>query len=469
MKFPFWLPMTVLTVLGFGVNALGTSAIAATFDTAEVESDRFVLMAAPVGSGGAQRIRENVTHQLVIVEQLNDSRPCWREHNGNPALVDPLLLEFDFTGICGRSADSNAYSIRTAGEDLGRQYSLRIVERQGDLVLVALTREDPFHPIEIGRTRDTTENFSRIDLQPGWRLTRRMYNGEPLGHLYLTNEQSLQALLAASPRWSALSPPAGANVSEPSVGRVESAPDTEPTTVVPDLFRRTPESDANTSEPSASEGSEVVPDLFRRVPEPETDSEPSAIRIEVTEPEVEGAEPEDTASGAGAIAPTTEPQQLPVPDDLPPTATAETPETSESSSEAGRREVEFRQNPAPQGANSQPVNPPSSELPLIFINPSPLPSGSSTPNNPSPNSPNSPPPSPSDLANAMGFSFRVIVEADSPDTQERVREIVPDAFRTTLDGKTVIQAGLFYSRDEANALQQQLIQANLRAMVVSIN
>jgi N-acetylmuramoyl-L-alanine amidase len=357
---------------------------------------------------------------------------------------------------------------------LGRQYSLRIVERQGDLVLVALTREDPFHPIEIGRTRGTSENFSRIDLQPGWRLTRRMYNGEPLGHLYLTNEQSLQALLAASPRWSALSPPGGASSSEPSVGRVEPAPDAElttpdaePTLTVPDLFRRTPESDANTSEPSAPEAPEVIPDLFRRTAEPETDvSEPSEIRVEVTEPEAEDAEPGDTGSGVGAIAPTTATQQLPVPDDLPPPATAETPA---SISEEGRREVEFRQNPAPQGPNSQPVNPPSSELPSIFINPSPLPSGSSTPNNPSPNSPNSPPPSPSDLANTMGFSFRVIVEADSPDTQERVREIVPDAFRTTLDGKTVIQAGLFYSRDEANALQQQLIQANLRAMVVSIN
>jgi Protein of unknown function (DUF3747) len=425
------------------------------------------LLAAPVGSGGTQRIRESVTHQLLIVEQLNDGRPCWREHSSNPTLVDPLLLEFDFTGICGRSADSNAYSIRLAGEDLGRQYSLRIVERQGDLVLVALTREDPFHPIEIGRTRGTTENFSRIDLQPGWRLTRRMYNGESLGHLYLTNEQSLQALLAASPRWSALSSPAGTSGSEPSAVRVEPTSDAEPTPTVPDLFRRTPDADANAPESTPPEASEVIPDLFRRTPEPETDgSEPSGIRIEVAEPEEDVAEPEDRGSDPAAIAPSIEPQQIPVPDDLPPMATAETPA---STSEEGRREVEFRQNPAPQGANSQPVNSSSSELPSIFVNPSPLPSGSSTPNNPSPTSPSSPPPPSSDLASTMGFSFRVIVEADSPNTQERVREIVPDAFRTTLDGKTVIQAGLFYSRDEADALQQQLIQANLRAMVVSIN
>ncbi|HEY9609043.1 DUF3747 domain-containing protein [Allocoleopsis sp.] len=153
---------------------------AATFDSAEVKGDNFIAVAAPYG--------EN-KHQLLIIEQLSNRRPCWSENGSNPVSVDPLLLNFDFTGICGRSTDSNGYSLRMSGEDLGLEYILRIVERNGDLVLVGTPRINRSAPeIEIGSTQGMSNGFAKIILNPGWRFTRRTYQGKSLGHIYLTTD-----------------------------------------------------------------------------------------------------------------------------------------------------------------------------------------------------------------------------------------------------------------------------------------
>jgi hypothetical protein len=101
-------------------------------------------------------------------------------------------LNFDFTGICGRSTDSNGYSIRMNGEDLGLDYLLRVVERDGDLVLVGSNRRNLAAPtIEIGRTQGISNGFQKIVLNQGWRLTRRTYQGKALGHIYITSDSSV--------------------------------------------------------------------------------------------------------------------------------------------------------------------------------------------------------------------------------------------------------------------------------------
>ena len=184
-----WLRLACLATLGIGAGGFWTEAIATTFDSQAVNPSSFVTLAAPIGT---------TSHQLLILEQLNNSRPCWRE-NGDRTTVDPLLLNFDFTGICGRSTDSNGYSVRIGDEDLGWRYSLRLVERQGNLVLVAASNTDRSSPeLEVGRTQGRSGGFLKINLNPGWRLTKRVYNGQPLGHVYLTNDQSLPTLIAAA-------------------------------------------------------------------------------------------------------------------------------------------------------------------------------------------------------------------------------------------------------------------------------
>ncbi|MGC9504728.1 DUF3747 domain-containing protein [Baaleninema sp.] len=178
-----------LSTFGFGATFTPKPAEAALFGQQEVTQRDFVAVAAPVGDTGR--------HQLLVIEQQSSSRPCWSESGANPTVVDPLLLDFDFTGICGRSTDSNGYSIRVGGQDLGIQYSLRVVRQGDDMVLMGI----PFRPnqptLELGRTA-YTRDFARIDLNPGWRFAKRTYQGRTLGHVYLTNDLSLSALAQQS-------------------------------------------------------------------------------------------------------------------------------------------------------------------------------------------------------------------------------------------------------------------------------
>ena len=178
-----WLQVALAATASFFTVGALSPTTAATFDTQEVTASNFIAVAAPYG---------NNQHQLLIIEQISNKRPCWSESGSNPVTVDPLLLKFDFTGICGRSTDSNGYSIRMAGQDMGLDYLLRVVERDGDLVLVGSHRVNRAIPdIEIGRAKGMTEGFEKIVLNPGWRFTRRTYQGKALGHIYITSDSAI--------------------------------------------------------------------------------------------------------------------------------------------------------------------------------------------------------------------------------------------------------------------------------------
>ena len=177
-----WLQIALAATASFVTLGSLSPTTAATFDSLEVNSNNFIAVAAPFGSN---------QHQLLIIEQISNRKPCWSENGSSPVTVEPLLLNFDFTGICGRSTDSNGYSIRMNGQDFGLDYLLRIVERNGELVLVGTHRTDRKAPeIEIGRTRGMGSGFDKIFLDPGWRLTRRTYQGKALGHIYLTTDST---------------------------------------------------------------------------------------------------------------------------------------------------------------------------------------------------------------------------------------------------------------------------------------
>ena len=157
------------------------------FGKAEVKGENFVVMAAPRGFSG--------DFYLMIVEQQSEAQPCWQERGAAPIEVDPLLLTFDYTGICSRMADSNAYSIRMDDRDLGLNYSIRVVPQDGELMLRGFSNSDfSAPPIDIGRTYGVSSTgFTRIVLNPGWRLTRRVYDERELGHIYLTSDLPLVA------------------------------------------------------------------------------------------------------------------------------------------------------------------------------------------------------------------------------------------------------------------------------------
>lgn len=182
--------LAALATVAFSTVSPLVPAMASTFQQQEVDQSKFVAIASPFQSGSA--------HQLLVVEQISNTQNCWSEKPSSSTsltLIDPLLRNFDFTGICGRSIDSNGYSIRTAGQDLGWQYSLRIVRRNNDMVLVGAPVNKTMPELEIGHTKGLTSDFAKIELNPGWRFTKRLYDGKPTGHVYLTNDLDVAAIV----------------------------------------------------------------------------------------------------------------------------------------------------------------------------------------------------------------------------------------------------------------------------------
>jgi len=154
---------------------------AATFDEQEVDQSLFVAIARPYGQN---------QYDLLVIEQIAGKKDCWAEDGSNPVLIDPLLLKFDFTGICRRSTDSNGYSIRVNGEDQGLNYILTVEPSNGELLLVGKNRNNPTQgEVLVGRTQGMASGFLKIILEPGWRITKRAYKGKILGHVYFSTNQ----------------------------------------------------------------------------------------------------------------------------------------------------------------------------------------------------------------------------------------------------------------------------------------
>ncbi|NJN32343.1 MAG: DUF3747 domain-containing protein [Synechococcales cyanobacterium RM1_1_8] len=191
-------------------------AASSTFTEAAVQPEQFIVMAAP---------RNSTDYNLVIVEQKSSQRPCWSEKNG---IVDPLLLNFDFSGICSRATDSNGYSLRMGGEDLGLQYSLRLVNQGSYVALMAQPNRRNQAVIELGRTQTASQDYLAITLKPGWSLSRRVYDGTPLGHIYLSNQMASTIASAPSQPKPAVTAPV-----KPPAPPIATAPVTVPVATTP--------------------------------------------------------------------------------------------------------------------------------------------------------------------------------------------------------------------------------------------
>lgn len=182
MKLTTKLAAIAVATLGT-VTALTPALAAIKFGQQEVDQSKFIAIAVPLKRSNSQ--------QLTILEQVSNKRPCWQESrtSSGPVKVNPLLLTFNFTGICSRATDSNGYSIRIAGTDLGMRYNISLQRTATDTLLVGTDRRNPYsEPVVIGRTGGITNDISKIQLTPGWRFTKRTYNGKALGHIYLTND-----------------------------------------------------------------------------------------------------------------------------------------------------------------------------------------------------------------------------------------------------------------------------------------
>lgn len=390
-----WL-LVLLSVLSLGGGLRGHAATASQFEQREIDQSRYIAIANPSGVNA----EGETAYQLLILGQMDDSRACWGEIGSNPVAVDMFLLEFDFTNICSRSTDSNGYSVRLAGQDWGLEYSLRIIRRDNDLVLIATNNREFRGPrIEIGRTYGIPDGPAKIILNPGWRLTQRTFEGNPLGHIYVTNDEALPVLIAA----------------------VQSPNQTDQQTNA--IAPVNPQ--VSYPEPSTT----ITPEIVEGVP-------------------LAGIEPNNSAPTLvdPALTPATEAE---MPPDLTTPPSVLQPEELE-------REVEFSQTPA--SSSSDPASPTSAAVGDLL-----------TPTNSIPQQPDATPPPPPDIATVLGFNYRVVVYTDTPEQQDQVRTLVPDAFLIALNGRPAMQAGLFVELNDAEQLQQRLINQNLSAEVLPVN
>ena len=161
------------TGLPHSANAQGS-----VFTAADVDESQFVMVSAPIGKGESS--------QLNIYEQRTSARPCFAVSGASPAVVDPLLASFDFTGICNRYIDGNGYSLRIGGDDLGTRYRLSVVKTGSDIELLAVPTRDPSRPtMVVARSGGPGNGFLKLNLESGWKLMRRQYGKRTLGHLYV--------------------------------------------------------------------------------------------------------------------------------------------------------------------------------------------------------------------------------------------------------------------------------------------
>ena len=176
------------TVAAVGLALAATSPTTAfaqgsLFTTVPVELNNFVLVSAPIGKGERS--------QLNIYEQRTKKRPCFAVGTGVPAVVDPLLSTFDFTGICNRYIDGNGYSLRIGGDDLGTRYRLSVVNTGRDIELLATPTRNPSQPtMVVARAGGAASGFIQLKLEPGWTLRRRAYGKKSLGHLYVYRDST---------------------------------------------------------------------------------------------------------------------------------------------------------------------------------------------------------------------------------------------------------------------------------------
>ena len=158
------------------------------FDSAAVPEKQFAVLAQPIGRD---------QWKLLVLEQIKAHPRCWRARQDG--LVEPSLNRFNFSGICKRYLDSNGYSLRSGGQDLGTRFRFRLKPSGTSLRLEALDPQQRA-PLLVGQAakpaRRDPNGFVALQLEPGWALERRVYQGRQLNHLYFAHQAPVNRLLA---------------------------------------------------------------------------------------------------------------------------------------------------------------------------------------------------------------------------------------------------------------------------------
>lgn len=220
------LPLKLATMATIGASAIAPfqAATATDFEEFAVDQSQFVAVAVPFNFK---------QYKLAIIEQVPGKQACWRESGSRPTTVDLLLLEFDHTNSCRKAVDTNGYSLRYDGKDDKVEYTLNLVSNNGQLQLIADHQDPRQQNLVIGRTNGIIEAPMKIELDPKWQFTKRLYQGGAIQHIYMSNNPNPQVLenVATLPT---TNDPANINPSQPATTQPQPLPQDQPVATQPE-------------------------------------------------------------------------------------------------------------------------------------------------------------------------------------------------------------------------------------------
>ncbi|PZD73454.1 hypothetical protein C1752_02144 [Acaryochloris thomasi RCC1774] len=428
------------SLLGFLFSSQPATAF--TFEQTEVSQEKFVAIAVPLTQGNS--------HNLLILEQISAEKECWEEDTAQ-GVVDPLLLNFDFTGICGRSTDSNGYSIRVAGQDLGLDYKLSVKKRGDVLALVGYSYKDSRAPeLEIGRTTQSGSGFLKIELAPGWRFAKRAYDGKTLGHVYLTRDAFPETTHIAAQEVEKETANASDEKSKLAAVEYDRPKDAQSDVSEKDAENIAIEATGKKSKEQNSSKVALTKPVSIPVPTPGL---PKKAGIPLSPPKVPGLAGSSSSAARPAQAsktasPFTTPIQIPVPQprQLEPRAPRQyQPPAPASSAQAGLPRLTAGVLPVPGGkiplGNAQSRSNVYQGQSLASVIPA---DGS--------------PPAPPIQVAWVSHRYRVLVNPADSTQHGALKSLVPDAFRASYQGKSMLQVGAYKSQGEADNMVQFLSQ-----------
>jgi Protein of unknown function (DUF3747) len=401
---PSFIYQTTATLLGLSMALSAGRASAVTFDQKDLDPNEVVAVAVPLSQGDR--------YNLLILEQLSSTRPCWQENTNSSGSIDPLLLQFDFTNICGRSTDSNGYSIRIAGEDKSLDYRLSISKQGSRLVLLGLPARSTRGPaLEIAHTESLAPGFLKLVLNPGWHFAKRTYQGKALGHIYLARNTSPSEGGAGNPYPLTL---ASSGANNPYPLRVEGSQPVGSSS----LFRGSNGRGRSLSKASPYRGSigAITAPIQIPVPEPSLAARPIRDPYSTSLPAPISPDNNGLPTLTGGI--------LPVPSAN-----------------------------IPMGKAGNEPDLITSSTPSLNINAmAPGTSGSVS----------------SGVQVAMvNYRYRVYVTPVDSRQHQAVKSLIPDSFRSSYQGRTVLQVGAFQDRTEADAVINLLSRNGITGILSS--
>jgi hypothetical protein len=417
LKISALLPVALLSFNAAALCLSPKATLAANFDQTEVNQGRFVAVAVPRG---------NNYYNLTILEQVSDQRRCWQESGNSPTIIEPLLLQFNFSGICGRNSDSNGYSIRHKGSDLALQYRLSLQPRGNEVVLLGMpaSASQGTTPVVLGRTRGLSSSLMKINLDPGWKFTKRSYQGKTLGHIYLTHEGTL---------------PMGGTTKAPFVGKTQAVSPARSSasgqqTVLGSIAKA---SSSNRfyrlyvkTYSSAQERlvRSLVPGSFRSAYQGQ-----SVMQVGLF------SSPEKARSLEGQL------------------------------NRKGLKTALIEEKgsiPVVSSPSAPSVFPAVASGPVLGVPSSPAPLGNARGEGDVYGNGNTlTPPPPPNPSLALAKRYRVLVPAASASQQSRIRSLVRDAFRSSYQGQSVMQVGSFTDMSEAQSVMQLMQRNGFRTVI----